>query len=62
MTFPTVAAFALLLEPESAIAYAPVAATITVAPVAMDVVSLCLLNILALGIMVVRPSHSVVDR
>lgn len=45
------AAFALPFEPESAIAEPPVAITITVAPVAIDVVSLYLPNILALGVM-----------
>jgi hypothetical protein len=45
----------LALEPESAIAEPPLASTITVAPVAIEVVSLCLLKILALGVIVFRP-------
>jgi hypothetical protein len=49
MTFPVVAAFALLLEPESAIAKPPTATAIAAAPVAMAVVSL------RLKVMVVDP-------
>jgi hypothetical protein len=57
MTFPAVAALVLLLEPESAIAFPPLASTITVAPVTIDVVSLCLLNIVGVRVMVVHPLH-----
>jgi hypothetical protein len=56
MTFPAVAAFALLLlEPESAIAMPPTATAIVAMPAAMDVVSLRLLQILRLSVMVVIP-------